>query len=438
MYSFLLKSIVLPIADKVMYTKVFFYYKLIKKMQGFSSKEIESWQNEKLKKLIHHAYQNTQYYRELFDELKISPNDIKTISDLEKIPILTKEIIKNNRQKLIPSNLDEIKHKYSSTGGSSGDPLQFNLDIDSWSYITANTIIYWEKYKYKYGDKFLAIGSSSLFVNDKKSLKHSLYYKLKNRVGVNGVEMSDEIIDGYVQMIKAKKIKFIYGYASAIYLIARYALKNKIKLNIISVFPTSEILTDVYRDGILQAFNCNIVDGYGAHDGGVSAFQMPNGMFEVGYNAVFRTENLQSNIGDILLTNLQSKSMPFINYSLGDKVEIDTTSRYSKKYNGQLITKVYGRSSDVLYLENGKVLTGPGFTILFKDLNVEAYQITKVDRMHLLFKIIKSTDYKDEEEEEIIISTLKKQAGNDCKITLKYVSDFPVLKSGKKQYFCTS
>ena len=103
-----------------------------------------------------------------------------------------------------------------------------------------------------------------------------------------------------------------------------------------------------------------------------------------------------------------------------------------------MITKVYGRSSDVLYLENGKVLTGPGFTILFKDLNVEAYQITKVDRMHLLFKIIKSTDYKDEEEEEIIISTLKKQAGNDCKITLKYVSDFPVLKSGKKQYFCTN
>ena len=69
--SWLSKNIVLPIADRAMHTKVFFYYKLIQKMQDYSSKEIESWQNKKLQELIHHAYQNTQYYRELFDELKI-------------------------------------------------------------------------------------------------------------------------------------------------------------------------------------------------------------------------------------------------------------------------------------------------------------------------------------------------------------------------------
>lgn len=437
MYSFLLKNVVLPITDKAMHTKIFFYYKLIKKMQGYSSKEIENWQNRKLQELIHHAYQNTQYYRELFDELKISPNDVKTISDLERIPILTKEIIKKNRQKLIPTNLEAIGHKYSSTGGSSGDPLQFNLDLDSWSYITANTIIYWEKFGYKYGNKFLAIGSTSLFVNDKKSLKHKLYYKLKNKVGVNGVDMSNEVIDRYVQIIKSQKIKFIYGYASSIYLIARYVLKNKIKLDIISVFPTSEILTDVYKDGIFQAFNCNIVDGYGAHDGGISAFQMPNNIFEVGYNTIFRTDNVQGNIGDILLTNLQSKSMPFINYFVGDKVEIDSTLRGAGEYNGQLIRKVYGRTSDVFYLENGRVLTGPGFTILFKDLNVEAYQIVKIGRMHFQCTIIKSPNFEDVEE-KIILNTFKKQAGSDCEITLKYVSKFPVLKSGKKQYFCNS
>ena len=57
--------------------------------------------------------------------------------------------------------------------------------------------------------------------------------------------------------------------------------------------------------------------------------------------------------------------------------------------------------------------------------------------MHFECTIIKSQNFKDEEE-KIILDTFKKQAGKDCVVTLKYVSEFPALKSGKKQYFCTS
>jgi hypothetical protein len=41
-------------------------------------------------------------------------------------------------------------------------------------------------------------------------------------------------------------------------------------------------------------------------------------------------------------------------------------------------------------------------------------------------------------EEEIIISTIKKQAGIECEITLEYSKEFSVSKSGKKDYFCNS
>ena len=197
MYSLLLKKIILPIADIVMHTKVSHYYSLIKKMQYYSSDEIKKWQNKKLHELINHSYYNTKYYKRLFDNNNISPDDIKSIEDLNKIPILTKEIIKKNYSDLIPSNIESVRHISSSTGGSTGEPLKFNLDLDSWSYIVANTILYWEKTKYKYGDKYLAIGSTSLFVS-KKSLKHHIYYKLKNRIGVNGANMSNDVMEGYL------------------------------------------------------------------------------------------------------------------------------------------------------------------------------------------------------------------------------------------------
>jgi len=436
MYSLMLKKVIMPLADKVMNTKIMHYYDKIIKMQKLSESEINEWQNKNLKKLILHSFNNTEYYNTLFKENNLTPSDINSVDDLHKIPVLTKENIRNNFKKMMPNNLNKILHKTSSTGGSSGDPLQFLIDIDSWSYIVANTIIYWEKTGYEYGDKHLAIGSTSLFVDDKESLKHRLYYKMKNKIGVNGVNMSNEVMKSYIELIKNKKIKYLYGYASGIFLLAKFVLKNNYSLNIRAVFPTSEILTDFYREIIEKAFNCTIMDEYGAHDGGIIAFETKRNYYEVGYNSCLSMKNLNKNIGDVLLTNLQSYSMPFINYELGDKVEINQNIGIETTYNGQIINKVYGRESNIIFLENGNILTGPGFTILFKDLDVESYSIAKIGCNSILLKIKKLDSY-TLKQENIIIDTLKKQAGQEVKIDIEYVQKFNTLKSGKIKYFHT-
>ena len=437
MYPLILKKLIMPFADKIMKTKVIYFYHEIKKMQKLTKSEIKNRQNCQLKKLILHAYNNTEYYNTLFKKNNLNPSDINSIEDLNKIPILTKKIIRNNFKKLIPNNLNEFSHKKSSTGGSSGDPLKFLIDFDSWSYIVANTIIYWEKTGYNYGDRHLAIGSTSLFADDKESLKHKLYYRMKNKIGVNGVNMSHEVIESYIDLIRNKKIEYLYGYASGIFLLAKYVIENNYKINIKAVFTTSEILTDLYRATIIKAFNCNIMDEYGAHDGGIIAFETSCSQYEVGYNSLLRMKNCKNNIGDVILTNLQSYSMPFINYELGDKAEIDDEKNKGNSFNGQIINKVYGRESNVIFLENGNILTGPGFTILFKDLDVEAYQISKIDTNSIFLEIKKLSSF-TKAQEDIILDTFRKQAGKDIKINIKYVDKFKILNSGKRKYFYTT
>ena len=234
--SLLIKSIVLPLADKAMKTSISASIKQIKRMRQFSNTEIETWQNLQLKKLVYHAYTHTEYYKSLFDKNHINPNDIQTINDLEKLPVLTKSDVRNNFKKLIPKNIKNIPHKKASTGGSTGDPMPYLLDHKSWSFSNANNINNWEKTDYRYGDKFIALGSTSLFVDKKPSLKHRLYYKLKNKVGLNGVNMSDEVCRDYIKLIKENKIRFIYGYASAIYLLAKWIIENNETTNIKSCF----------------------------------------------------------------------------------------------------------------------------------------------------------------------------------------------------------
>jgi phenylacetate-CoA ligase len=402
-------------------------------MQKYSKNEINEWQIEKLNKLLQHAYENTEYYRKIFNELKLIPKDIKTKNDLSILPILTKEIIRSNFEKLIPYNLSQLYYKAASTGGSSGVPLKFLLDNNSWSYCNANSTIYWEKTGYSYGDKYIALGSTSLFVNKHISYKHKFYYRLKNRIGVSGINMSDDNIENIIKIIRDGNIHFIYGYSTSIYLLAKYVIERNIKLDIKVCFSTSEVLTDLYRDVIIKAFNCIILDCYGARDGGISAFELKRGFYEVGYNSILSIDN--STVGNVILTDLLNYSMPLINYKLGDSVEISNNLN-EYKYNGQIINKVFGRDSNVIFLDNGNVLTGPGFTILFIDLSVKGYNIKKINGHCIEISIIKQPEFSIYDEMQVF-NTFKKNAGNNCEVIIKYVENFDNLTSGKMQYFMT-
>ena len=433
-YSYLLKYAIMPIADKVMHTNLMHYYKKIKEMQNWSSEEIDNWQDNKLQNLVQHAYRNTEYYQELFDKNNIDYREIKSRSDLDRIPILTKKKIRDNFNKLIPQNINNINYKKSSTGGSTGNPLIFYQDNNSWSFNSANSITNWERTGYRYGNKFVALGSTSLFVSKKTSLRHKIYYKLKNKIGLNGVNMSDEVCKKYIDFIKRNKIRFVYGYASSIYLLAKYVIKTNLKIDIKACFTTSEVLQDHFKGSISKAFNCDIMNCYGANDGGISAFSLNGSSFNVGYNCLVRVEGSENkNRGPALLTDLFNYAMPLINYKIGDEIEV-SNNFHDAPYNGQLINKVYGRTSDVIELENGNTLTGPGFTILFKDIPVDYYCIEKKGENTLVCWIIKLPNF-NENYEKLIEQTIRKQAGKDINLKLEYIKKPFLTSSGKRKYF---
>ena len=429
-YACFLEFIVFPLADKVMKTKLMYYYHKIKQMEKWSAVEIENWQFENLKKLIAYAYENTVYYKELFDRIQIKPEDIRTTSDLSKIPFLTRELILENFDKLVSKKVKTIPHIQVMTGGTTGTPMTYLLDKISWSFSNADYIVNWEKAGFKFGDKHVALGGSSIFGGHGSSLKHIIYYGLKGKIKLDGMNLSDEVLKSYVDLIKKKRIKYIYGYASSIYLLAKYVATHKISLKINACFPTSEILTDNYREAILEAFNCKIVNCYGAHDGGITAFEHKRDTFEVGYNVFIRVQTNKTK-GPILLTNLLNYAMPMINYQLGDEVKIKEST---SGYNGQVIEKVYGRIPDIIRLDNGRILTGFGFFSRVFSLPVKAWSLEKKKKNTLLCKVIKQHGY-DESDEETLITKLKEYAGEDVTIEVKYFDKFKLTPSGKRNYY---
>lgn len=401
-------------------------------MNTWNREEIRAWQNEQLRRIIDQAYNHTVYWKRIFDEHGLKPSDIRTVEDMKKLPILTKKDIFAHYEEMVPDNVAQFPHRKERTGGTTGDPMQYLVDEDIWGYVSADKIVAWRSTGYRFGDPFMALGSASLFKKNAPLARRVLDW-IRNERAYNSLNMDGELCRKYIEILEKQKIHYVYGYASSIYLLAKYALDHKIDMSHMrGAFTTSENLTDIYRETIEKAFGCCVMDCYGARDAGITAYEVTPGNYYLGYSAHLEiVDEIAPNTGTLLSTNLLSMAFPVLRYDYGDVAELDNNCSV---YNGQVLHKIYGRVSDVLRLDNGHVLTSPGFTILMRDFAVKAYDIQKLSGSHVRMQV-QVADGWDKAQEAKLTKEMKRLIGEGCEFELEYVEGFEVLKNGKRRYF---
>lgn len=423
-------NIVFPIADKVMGTCAMKWYKQIVRMNSWSKEEATNWQTNRMHLLIDHVYNHTRYYREIMDNLGLKPQDVKSLDDLKQFPILTRETIKERYNDLIPDNIKMYPHRKSATGGSTGQPMQYICDENTWGFVTAMKIYSWKQSGYRYGDKFVSLGSSSLFPVNKKSLVHEIYYRLRNTIPLNGMNMDDDTCAMYMEIIRKHKVRYIYGYATAIYLLAKYCKDNNIQWHFNVAFTTAEKLTPFYRQVISDTWSSKVMDCYGSKDGGVTAYEIDPGRYHVGYASWLEASD--SEPSELYATNLVDFAFPTIRYANRDEVMMWGNS-VDSNYNGQLLKTIIGRTSDVVEFKNGHKLTTSGFNSLFRGFNVEAFRIIKNGDLSVLVRLQKRDEFTNKEH-ELLYATIKKYVGEDVDVKFEYVDKFEPLKNGKRSF----
>lgn len=425
-------STILPLAEKAVGTCACKWYKTIREMNTWSATQIQEWQNQQLSLLIHQAYNHTVYYREIMDQLGLTPNDIRTKEDLKKLPILTKEIIRERYDDLVADNASNFRFRKDHTGGTTGSPMNYLCDENVWGYVTANKMVSWSTTSYCYGDKFIALGSAALF-RKKPSIKRRIYDRIRAEIALNSMNLSDEICAKYVRRIQREQIHYIYGYATAIYVLAQYVKRTNSRVDIRGAFTTSENLTEQYRAIIEEAFGCRVMDCYGARDAGVTAYEVLPSKYFLGYISMAETVNeFAPNSGTLLSTNLINYCFPMIRYNFGDDA---TLTNDASIYNGQLITKIWGRTSDVIRLSNGHNLTAPGFTILMLNFDVRAFQIRKVSDKEIVMMIQPIPELFNTKQESSLLKELEYFVGEGCKVSIEKVEHFEALANGKHRFF---
>lgn len=416
------------------------YYNNFQETQWQSFDWLIAQQEKQLRKLVNFVYKNVPYYTNLFNQISVRPSSIATIKDLEKLPILTKQIIKHNWEEFIPINIDKLKYKIGSTGGSTGEPLKYRMSIED--YEKGVTLLYrgWGYAGYKLGDKVAVIAGSSLIPDAKSNLKKKIQNLFLNCRDYSSFDMSEENLSKYFHDISNWKPNFIRGYASAIYLFAKFIRENNLKLEFRpeAIFTTAEKLFDKKRELIERIFNVKVFDNYGLNDGGISAYECEkhNGMHIDTERAVLEVvddngRQVINQKGKILATNLYNYALPFIRYDTGD-LGVISDSKCTCDRKTPLLKEIAGRVTDFLKLNN-IIIESPVLTVLMGKFDIEQYQIIQDSPTSMIIKIVRGKTYDKKRDEGIIKNSFFCHVGK-INIEFQYVDSISATKAGKEKF----
>ena len=379
-------------------------YRFLKETEKWPEEQLISYKLNKFRQLLSHAYQNVPYYRDLFDRISFRYADIRNISDIEAIPILTKEMVRQQGDRLLASNYDinSRKIKKGKTGGTTGPPLPVYKDISTRNFTWGAVYRWYDWMGIKSSDKVVVLwGYSKVLSIDHKARLINLTRKyFANTNIINAFNLNDKTIPQIVNEIIKYKPSIIRGYLSAILQIGNYLKNNEINIDgLKAVSTTTETLSPHYRRILQQIYGVPIFDQYGCSECGSIAFECAqhNGLHiteEHVHIEILDSYNKQlvNKPGRIILTDLDNYLMPFIRYENGDMGEL-TDDHCSCGNNSRLLKSVDGRSIDTVVLKDGSAVHGVFFTDIFYEMknkefgNIFRFQVFQKEAGKIKFRI---------------------------------------------------
>lgn len=407
----------------------------IKKSEFYSEQQLKTIQDKKLQDLIEHAYHHVPYYRILFDENNISPKDIQNTDDLKKIPVLTKQILRERYQDLIADDSNKYNPYINKTSGSTGTPLRFVQDKNT---SIARFAFFWRAKRmagYRPYMRWAQIDQMHLQENG-KLWGYSL---VLNSLQIAAEAINDKTCEKIFNKLIRFKPKIIRGYPSAIYLLANYAHRNNRRYphKLKSIITYSETLHDFQRALIENVFGCQVYDFYTMWEGvcliSECSHQIKHQHADFSYMELLDENNQRVAIGEkgeITATAFYNVSMPFIRYKTGD-IAVLSGEKCDCGRKHPVVKSIDGRIEDVIITPDGSKLVR--LDQIFKVAKGFNYaQIIQNNKDAVDILLVKNSNF-SEDTLKSITEEFHKRGGQDLKINFKFVDDIKPGKNSKRR-----
>jgi phenylacetate-CoA ligase len=396
--------------------------------------EIEAYQNEKLRSLIRHAYDHVPYYRERWQTLKLSPDDIKSRDDLHKLPILTKEDVRQNADKLISSTVSKRQLLARHTSGTTGKALHFFTTKEAIAFQWA----VWWRHRLGFG-----VSPGMWHANftgyrvvpiTQRNPPYWRWNRPMRQALINMQSLSPDKIASIVELLNSQKFDFYSGYPSIIHMMVLNAAEAGLKLSMPPrfIFTGAENILDFQRRDIEAFTGAILTDHFGSSEACCNASRCAQFVyhedFEFGIMEALcqgPTEPSQS----ILCTGFGCDAFPFIRYDVGDTAVWSEQKHCVCGRNSRMLLRIDGRTDDYVVTPEGSRILRLDY--LFKDaLNVKEAQIIQRRLGEIAIVIVRRDDYSSKDEQDIR-RDVRTWLSPSLAVQFEYVNEIPRQANGK-------
>lgn len=416
------------------------YSKELEQTQWWSAQQLRELQDARLRALIRHAYEHVPYYRRIFDERGWKPADVATAEDLYKLPVLTKQDVRRHYRELQADNIPRSRFTLGTTGGSTGIPLQFSLDKDRVIFDHALIHRHWSWAGFRRGDLVVVVRGLPLVAPETASDIYWRHDWADHRIYLSGFHLSLRSLPRYIAMLNRWKPRFIAGYPSNIFTLARFLERQNQQVPVAAVFTSSELLTALERKVIEKQFACQVWDRYGTGERLAVTQQCQCGRYhqnvEFGILQVDAPRGqpaASGQQGEVIQTSLTNFSMPLIRYAIGDMAwELSGSCPCGRGL--PLLGAVEGRKDDVIVTRDGRIMPRAGLDQIHEYVpNLERCQLLQEKIGEVVLRVLPRPDFGPADVQELV-RQLRARLGESTQVRVQMVDRLELSVTGKERF----
>lgn len=378
----------------------------VRQVMSLGRTELEELQLERLKEMLTYAYENVELYNRKWRQAGVGPQDVKTLADLKKLPITTKDDFRHNFPDAILSRQLKARDCFIlGTSGSTGSPVRVFLDLDKAMVDFALSLP-----RYMAGKPPITIVSAmrdfllrrnvmymAIMVDEPTAYEtlHSRVFRTMRHTVVDSLKPADV----HIREINRRKPKYLYAYPSTIRNICILARQKRIRMHRPElVMCAGEVVDNHLRGLVRDIFGSEFLDVYGSIENGFIACECTRheGMHIFTWKVVLELIDEHGNevpdgdSGRVIITDLYNRGTPIIRYSgLGDyavrKAEPCSCGRPLP-----VLGRVEGRMVDSVVLPDGQVVHPYSLTLALEDIpHLSKFQVRQEERDYMRILLVR-------------------------------------------------
>lgn len=409
------------------------HFNFLRESEWYSANELLEYQNRRLEYLVKYAYPNTPFIKRLFYENGLQFSDIKEVSDLKKMPIISKDLLRNSSLPYHNLAIEPKKIITSLTSGTSGRQLKVYHTKDTLSAQWATWARHKSRFGIFHGDKYLSFGARvPILASQAKPPFWRRNYPM-NQVYLSTFHLSNRFFPAIIDFLNNETFDYYTGYPSAMYVLATYMKENNIKLlnRPKYVVTGSDALLPHFEKVIGEVFGVKVTEQYGMAEACGNYSKCEYGVYhldaEFGISELIPLEGMPGKFR-LIFTSLANHAMPLIRYDMGD---YGVQNSLSCKCGRQtpILSSIEGRLEDYITTPDGRKVSGMNQVFEWAE-NIKEIQVYQTNSSSIEVRYIPANDFSKSELINLEVE-FRKRLGMDIRIIFVQVDFIPRSKTGK-------